>query len=566
MSKLGAVIGLLGPLLAASLALSAPAAAQIGPGGLGDPSGTLPTPQPPTEGGKPGPEGPKTHAASGGETPAQLPTEAAQLPEDPNAIPEKVAEVIGSDFDEDYERGRAKETKRSFYGPYYAEESGSYKLQTIFPPLWLNRTQGEDDASLFGLSYYRRRSPKVDSDVLFPFFWKLRSEETYTTIVGPWMHSESPEGHDNWLAPFFFEGSGEDGTEYFHIPPLLTFHHRTARDGVSMAGPLFCKWTGGSRCDSRTADEIDFGVAPFYFYGRDDRSEYEIIPPLLHYYHYAEKGEEELDVWGPLWMESSREGGVFNILPLFWHNWTGDDEAHTTLFPLFHYGYKGTERTIATPLFVDHIDDEGAHTFATPLYARHRGRTELDMFTPLVWSYRDADINLERTLVFPFYYRNVSNRSDDIALFPFYGHFERHRIYEEHWITPLFRHRTDLTGWETDLFPLFFMGRENRSTHLVAAPLLFDFASPKARQTVIFPFYWRFSDQTSVNQLIGNTYYQEEKVSGGTEWQFHLFPLFSYGESPQGHWWNVLYGLAGYTREGTMAKMRIGYIPFELSE
>ncbi len=67
MSKLGAAIRLWGPLLAASLALSAPAAAQIGPGGLGDPSGTLPTPQPPGQGGKPGPEGPKTHAASGGD-------------------------------------------------------------------------------------------------------------------------------------------------------------------------------------------------------------------------------------------------------------------------------------------------------------------------------------------------------------------------------------------------------------------------------------------------------------------------------------------------------------------
>jgi hypothetical protein len=27
--------------------------------------------------------------------------------------------------------------------------------------------------------------------------------------------------------------------------------------------------------------------------------------------------------------------------------------------------------------------------------------------------------------------------------------------------------------------------------------------------------------------------------------------ILSYGETPNGHWWNVLYGLAGYTREGT---------------
>jgi hypothetical protein len=38
------------------------------------------------------------------------------------------------------------------------------------------------------------------------------------------------------------------------------------------------------------------------------------------------------------------------------------------------------------------------------------------------------------------------------------------------------------------------------------------------------------------------------------------------GETPAGHWWNLLYGLAGYTQEGTMSKMRIAYIPFKLSD
>jgi hypothetical protein len=39
----------------------------------------------------------------------------------------------------------------------------------------------------------------------------------------------------------------------------------------------------------------------------------------------------------------------------------------------------------------------------------------------------------------------------------------------------------------------------------------------------------------------------------------------SFGATPDGHWWNLLYGLAGYTREGTMAKMRLGYVPITLS-
>jgi hypothetical protein len=536
----------------------------LGPpgGGLGPPGGSLPN-QPSKD---PKQQGPETHAASGGETPAQLPTEAAQLPQKPNAIPKELDDVLDSDFDPEFEKRRGEDVDRQFYGLYYAEQSGDYSFKSVFPPLWMERTQGDDRASLFGLLYFNRRSKDHDADVLFPLFWNMRDEDTTTTVVGPLMHREHPDGHDNWLAPLYFEGSGADGHEYLHIPPLLTFHTRTARDGFSMAGPVFCSWKGGARCDNRTADEIDMGIAPLYFYGRDDRSEYEIIPPLLHYYSYAEKGEEELDVWGPLWMENSRAGGVFNVLPIFWHNW-GKNEKHTTVFPLFHYGWKGNnEHLLATPLFVDHMNEDGEHTFATYLYARHRGRTELDMYTPLVWLYRDPDIQLDRKFVFPFFYSNESNRSSDLALFPLWANFERFGISNETWVTPLFRHKTSLTGWETDIFPFFYMGRENSSTHLVVAPILWDFASPKSRSTVVFPLFWRFSDREGVAQLIGNTYYSEEKVKGGTDWQFHVFPFFSYGESPQGHWWNFFYGLAGYTREGTMAKMRLGFVPITLSE
>ena len=315
----------------------------------------------------------------------------------------------------------------------------------------------------------------------------------------------------------------------------------------------------------RTADSIDLGLAPLYFYGRDDRSEYEVIPPLLHYYKYSDVGDSSFNLWGPLLWEHSRESDVFNVMPIYWHSW-GKNEDHTTVFPLFHYGYKGNSDLLVNPLFVLAHGDKGETTFATWGYARYRGRTELDMWTPLYWQYRDPDIGLDQKLLFPFFFRRTSPRVDDIAVFPLFGHFEKPAISETTWITPLFRHTTDLTGWETDVLPFFFMGRENRSTHLVVAPFIWDFASPKSRQTVLLPAYFRFADESSVSQLALNTYYHERKVRGGYEWEFHFFPVFSYGESPTGHWWNFLYGLAGYTREGTMAKMRALYLPIQLSD
>jgi hypothetical protein len=82
---------------------------------------------------------------------------------------------------------------------------------------------------------------------------------------------------------------------------------------------------------------------------------------------------------------------------------------------------------------------------------------------------------------------------------------------------------------------------------------------------VAFPIYWRFSDRQSVSQLVGNVYYHEQTKSSGSEWEVHIFPAFSYGETPNGHWWNLLYGLAGYSRRGSSTKMRALWIPIQLS-
>ncbi|MEO8903914.1 MAG: hypothetical protein ABI488_16470, partial [Polyangiaceae bacterium] len=111
-----------------------------------------------------------------------------------------------------------------------------------------------------------------------------------------------------------------------------------------------------------------------------------------------------------------------------------------------------------------------------------------------------------------------------------------------------------------------YVGRNVLDTHFVLAPIFWDFASPKARTTVAFPVFWRFSDEREVTELVGNVYYHEKKLKNGLDWEVHIFPAFSYGETPNGHWWNVLYGLAGYTRQGTATTIRTLWVPTKLSD
>jgi len=540
----------------------------MGPGGPGGPGGPPPQGRPKQQ--QPNPAEPQSHAASGAEEAQPLQTQEPSLPQDPLAVPPAVAKQLGSSADPEAV-APLDPVDRRYYGLWYSEKSPKYEFRTIFP-LWAEwkKPKEQDRASLFGLFYYNRRSPKADADVLFPLFWRLRDGQTRTTVVGPYVHQEreatakQPASHMNLLPPLFFEGK-TGSKSYLHIPPLLTFTQHTDHDGLDIVGPMFCKWKGGPACDARTADDITLGVAPFYFYGRNETTEYEVIPPLLHYYRYNEIGESWLNVWGPYIRSHDNEGDSRHIVPFYWHKW-GKNKEHLTVFPFFHYGYEGNASRLVTPLFWWERGEKGEKTFATWGYAHYKGRTELEMITPLYWHYSDPDIGLDRKLLFPFFYKGESPRGKELAVFPFYGRFQRYGLSDETWITPLFRYRKDTTGFSANLFPIFHMGRTHQSSHLVLAPFVWDFASPTSRATVVLPGFFRFADQDGVSQLALNTFYREKRVPNGSEWEFHFFPFFSYGESPTGHWWNVLYGLAGYTRDGTMSKMRLAYIPISLSK
>jgi hypothetical protein len=538
-----------------------PGVQPIGPGG----------PPPSAPKGEPPPGSPELHAAPGASDSLVPPGSEPALPEYPLRLKKSVLKSVGTSTQLDEQpTGRGPLTERRFYGPYYEETSGEYRFRVAFP-VWAERLQPSrtranvtDRASLFGGLYYNRRSAERADDVLFPLFWNLndRTDGSRTTIVGPFVNRVAPGERDNWLAPLYFTGKRKHGG-YTLIPPLLTYTTSNARGGFNLIGPMFCSWEGGSHCDTRSSTDIDMGIVPFYFFGQNELVQYEAIPPLLHYYRYNDRDQSWVNVWGPYYREHTQEREMFHLLPLYFSIW-GKNERHTTLLP-FHYGWKGNSWLFVSPFFLVGEGDKGEDTFITYLYARYRGRTMLDMITPLYWHYRDPDIGLDQKLLFPFLFSRTSPRESNQVFFPFWGHFERYGVSETTFITPFFQHTHHLRGWSTNIHPILYLGRDGHDSHTVVAPFFWDFAGRDSRATVGFPLYWRFSDRDEVSQLVGNVYYHERKLHNGLDWEVHIFPALSYGETPDGHWWNVLFGLAGYTRRGEMTKMRTLWIPIQLS-
>ena len=546
-----------------------------GPGKPGGPTQSSPTRNKPV-----GPQrgqGPDEDQASPASRPTAEPT--AIAPSDPLAMPEGVEARIGSDYD-----GRPPSAEgdvhRKFYG-VYEERRGDYRLRLV-PPLYLEHTRGldprtgettpqTDKESLTALVFYQRRSPNQDADVLFPLAWRVRDRQNHVLVLGPIAHREAPGEHDNWLAPLVFEGKRKDGG-YFHSPLLLTTSHWDAKGALTIAGPYF---------RDRTAKDVDWGVAPLYFHGDngdDDgaRRTYSIIPPLLYYHREREYDESALTVVGPVISTSTPKRSVFDVAPfLFTINGKpatgGVQEFHYTLFPLFHYGRDPERSLLVLPGYLRRVS-RTADTMITPFYTHATTRnnaTSLTLLGPLLPIYyrsTDVDIGYSALGIFPFYYGSSSPTGRTFAT-PLYARTESYNVSRTHWVFPNIVFGSDTKGWEVDVHPIVYLGRSEKTSHTVLAPILWDFASPKGRTTIGFPIYWRFADTAddSVTQVALNTLYRQKRVAGGLGWEFHLLPLFSYGQSPAGSWANLLFGLLGYDHDGPTTKLKAFWLPITVS-
>ncbi len=519
-----------------------------------------------------------------GPSPSSRPTgePTAQVPQDPLAIPEPLQTRIGTDFDG---TPAPPEGKRHFSleFPYLQWRKGDYRFRLTPPLLYLEHTRGldpmtgqatakTDRQSLLAGVFYQRRSPQVDADVLFPVIWRVRDRQNHVFVLGPLAHREAPYEHDNWLAPIFFQGKRKDGG-YFHSPLLLTTSHWGEKGAFTLAGPYF---------RDRTDRDVDWGIFPFLFHGDNGdldgaRKTYTLIPPLLYYHRERELDESKITVVGPVISESNPKRSIFDVAPLFFSirgkpETGGVKEHHYTLFPLFHYGKSPEKSLFVVPGYLRRITPT-ADTLITPFYTHATTRnqaTSLTMVGPLLPIYfrkTDVDIGYKALGIFPFYFGS-SSPTGETFLTPLYGRFESYNVSRTYWVFPNLTYTRDVDGWETDFHPIVYVGREKDSSHFVVAPVFWDFASPKGRTTIGFPIYWRFADTTegTVTQVAANTLYRERRVPGGTDWQFHLLPLFSYGQSPTGYWWNLLFGLAGFDRDGPTTKIKAFWLPITVSD
>lgn len=464
------------------------------------------------------------------------------------------------------------DTYRLVLPPLLIERRGDVRTRAVFP-LYFERDAPGDHTLLAGL-YWRRRARDLRQDVAFPFFWWLRGDASSTVIVPPFWYRDARDGFDLGLAPLFFTGRSGDAT-YTVIPPLLAAAWADRDRAFTFVGPF---WR------VRSGTTVKTGLFPFAWFFDADSDFTGLVPPFFFRFEDRD-ARTALTIVPPVYHRTTPDSAYWGVAGLLHHY--HDAEASSTTVPpaLFHYRReRDGDFTLVTPLF-GYTRDDGTHTLVTPLYQRHRGDTWLDATAPFFFAWGDDRQRSRHYLVPPVLYHAEDPGSSTTVVFPFYARFaERGRFTTT--LTPLFghwrSHTRDAAGtWvfpniqvshhgatsTFNIHPLVYHTRAPQRRHLVIAPLYWDFEDARAdtRATVVFPLFWRFRSGDTVSQLALNAYWHEGKREGASFWEFHFFPFFAFGsDRPGDHWWNVLYGLLGYRRSGSYARMQLLWVPFQV--
>jgi hypothetical protein len=231
--------------------------------------------------------------------------------------------------------------------------------------------------------------------------------------------------------------------------------------------------------------------------------------------------------------------------------------------------------------------DHGDETIVTPLYQRFRGATEMDAVAPFFFSIRDPrdgsstlaippliwnfeDPGSQTTLVLPFFGRVEERGRSTTWLTPLVGnHIDRELGDETTWVFPSIQISRWHDGDAVNIYPFWFFESTPDHHWSALAPFWFDFQfhdddNPR-RYTILFPFFYRVQEGTTTSTVVGPLVYHRERVrSASSDWEFTIFPLFSYGESSNGdHFWRVLFGLFGFERRGPYGLTQLFYATFQ---
>jgi hypothetical protein len=486
--------------------------------------------------------------------------------------------------------------------PFYQETTASSGFRLFFPLYYETWDDRAREHALGVLPFYWRwRGPDElhETDVVLGLYWRYRRPERFTDVAGPLYVSRTTDGYDVGLPPLFMVGA--DAETDYQILGLYFWRFASETSTFALAPPFYYY---------RAPARLAYGVAPLVFGGETDGAGYATLLGLL-WHLYDDRTGASTSVVPPLFVDIDENGDwTAGVAPVLFFG-GGEDSAHFTLFPAFHYAQDGEKWRFITPVawYQDDPENDTSGGGALLYHWWNEGPSYFRTLAPVWFSWGNDDTGEHNDVIGPVYHGSTPVSSDWVG-FPFWWDFHQYEksrsfgfmplffhhtsLYEERsttWVFPSFEYsewpRTgpDPEGWAFNLHPIVYVGADGEDSHQVVFPIWWNFDSPDSRTTIGFPLWWDFVDRTDGSRfwtafplvwhssdpdssltVAVNTVYTEERQSDGTEsWHFHFIPLFDVGRArPEDLSWSILYGLAGYERRGIYERIQIFWLPIEI--
>ncbi len=512
-----------------------------------------------------------------------------------------------------YVSQRQGDVTTTAFWPLYFQRKSPNDLQRLVVPYFYRRGAKLNADVALGL-VWSLRGPDRNTFILPPFYTH-RDGKDWAVGLPPLFATGIFSGHHHTIIPPLLTWiDGDDKHRHVLVGPYFDWR-----------GP-HKQWRGVFPFYWSKEDEVDrFTVVPpfFFRFADDDPVDYKtVVPP---FYHKREKDESS---WGlvPLVFGKSNKEANSVTVPLTLFHYANGPETFRLVTPVMAYANtKKNGRTLITPLYQRRRGDRNFDGVA-PLFFRGwdtRDASSSLILPPIYWHWKDPANDTR--VVFPFVGRWFHEGISSTWLIPVVGRYKSFERNEQTWwVAPTFHLAWDETSWQFNIHPIFYLKRAPQKSHLALAPLYFDFRDKEAqtKRRVVFPLYWDFANHAKQKQSmvlfplywsfdnwkrktqrkVGfplywdftdglakkrntvafplyfrtvrgertrsfalNTFFERKTDPQGKHWQFHLFPLTSFGGGDQEKWWNFLYGVAGYERRGTHKRMKLFFIPINLN-
>ena len=432
------------------------------------------------------------------------PPERPQEPDQGEAAPEATAVknppagVSGVELQE-LEGDYAPQYKRLIIPPYYQEKSDRTTFRTLFPLFFFRERTGEGARTDFGVMpfYWRYREGPSKADVYFPFYWRFRDPAFETDIVLQTYLNRSAHGYNFGFAPLFFFGRDDRKSYKYQVVPPLFWNFQKADSGFLLAGIYY---------DHHNRGDSDRGLPPLFFQGRNRDKTYLVVLPPVFWRFTDEVAYETTNVVPPFFLKTRETGWSVGLLPLLYF---AHDETwgRALVAPLFYISRWGDGRSYYFPPLLSYYRKSPTLSQGGVAIFYHWYESEgefLRMYSPLLWTWGNRRSDNKSALVPPIFYRHTSPVADDTMVGLVYWNFNDHHKERTFALAPLFAYNWNLyeTHWRLWIAPTFDFGVQPDGYHVRLHPVFYIGKDKHKSHFVLAPLIWRFASEEDVDTVV----------------------------------------------------------------